>query len=1252
MSNKVLTIELNAETSKLEAKLSAIPKKIEEQVSISKEIAKLEDARLTALKAQENLYTNISNAAKGVERVNGTVLNAFKHSLVGVNKEYTNLKNTITEIEQKIQTLNFAKNLGAGKVSSDNRGYTQNASGTVTEKRQAEAQQAKAFTSSRQAEIIQKEFNLVEAKMAEYSARRKQSQQDLESSMTAIMQRNATSRKQIIQNEIDFAEAARKRELAALRNDIISRSQPKQVSSINAVAQKQVNSELEKTKNHLQAVEKSHKNIILHVGEIISIYHVYNTAIQLTKQALLSIPQAGIQAQATKASIFGIFGSEEGIKNLQNLQVIAQNAGQNIKILEETYRRFAPSAILAGANQEEVNKSFKDFAEVGTILHLPEEKLNSLFLALDQMYAKGTVQSEEIKKQLGNVLPGAVEIGAKAMGKSPAAFLEAMKKNEITAKEFVPKFAALYRQIFGGVDDSVFKNVQDMLFANLQRIQNNWELLARAVYNINETLMNNVAKTIRDGLATVKENLVGISQAVEIIGGLIVARLGLASLEAAANIGLLVSKLASFTTILTGLSPAMLATVSASIALYTHINDLSLAYDKATGFTITYKDQTVSLTSYLSAVGNSVLDSTAQAYNGIADALQRLTSIDVKSLWENILPNKTDIADFLGYVNVIKNSIPSANGMRLAIPKSDDEAFADAREKFLKSLDAKQQKLFDEAGKNDAAKYAESFAGKSATAVSDAIAAGKLKTVEEITNALAKVDYVAKPNLPTVIEEPKIDKSKVAAQKAAQKDALMAQYQEISTNMEKIRGAIKEKLDETDLDFQNNLLSLREYYSKKQELLQQDAEAQFQALEDQKALALDKKDYSKAQEYETKLQKALNTENHKSAIILKEQEKAYKELTTTLSDVNSEYSAMIGKSGSKDVIDFDNQKRQTIEKLMAEYKDMQQPEEKRFAAADGLKQIASLRNYTAVVGEAKEALVIYGQAKDDLALKEERIQNSLRSGAITELQALFQTEEARKQAITTMEQEIEVQEKLLNGQPENSSAVRAIKRLRVELEGLKADSNLFADKFQNIFTQNLSNSFSSFASGAMTAKEAFNSFAQGVIKNIADIVAQEASSAIIKALVGGLKGAFGSSGEENSAGFASLISGAFSGAANGAATTGLSSVSGTILSIPTLFPSAKVIPFASGGVLAGEAGKEAVLPLKRGRNGKLGVESNGGTAQQSITNINVSVERSSGSDDTAYAEKIATAIAKRVAKEEIANAARPGNINNRVTKFG
>lgn len=60
---------------------------------------------------------------------------------------------------------------------------------------------------------------------------------------------------------------------------------------------------------------------------------------------------------------------------------------------------------------------------------------------------------------------------------------------------------------------------------------------------------------------------------------------------------------------------------------------------------------------------------------------------------------------------------------------------------------------------------------------------------------------------------------------------------------------------------------------------------------------------------------------------------------------------------------------------------------------------------------------------------------------------------------------------------------------------------------------------------------------------------------------------------------------------------GIGAFSGSVVSSPTLFP------FARGVGLMGEAGPEAILPLKRGSDGKLGVSAGGGRVPNVVFNV-------------------------------------------------
>ncbi len=80
---------------------------------------------------------------------------------------------------------------------------------------------------------------------------------------------------------------------------------------------------------------------------------------------------------------------------------------------------------------------------------------------------------------------------------------------------------------------------------------------------------------------------------------------------------------------------------------------------------------------------------------------------------------------------------------------------------------------------------------------------------------------------------------------------------------------------------------------------------------------------------------------------------------------------------------------------------------------------------------------------------------------------------------------------------------------------------------------------------------------------------------------------------------------------------------------------------ANGMGLMGEAGPEGILPLRRSRSGRLGVEASGGGA----TTVNVSVDASGSSvqGDGAQAAQLGKAIGFAV-QTEILKQKRPGGL--------
>ena len=75
--------------------------------------------------------------------------------------------------------------------------------------------------------------------------------------------------------------------------------------------------------------------------------------------------------------------------------------------------------------------------------------------------------------------------------------------------------------------------------------------------------------------------------------------------------------------------------------------------------------------------------------------------------------------------------------------------------------------------------------------------------------------------------------------------------------------------------------------------------------------------------------------------------------------------------------------------------------------------------------------------------------------------------------------------------------------------------------------------------------------------------------------------------------------------------------------------------------LMGEAGAEAILPLRRGSNGRLGVESNGGGS--TVINVSVDASGSNVQGNTQQANAFGTALATAI-QTELIKQKRPGGL--------
>lgn len=138
----------------------------------------------------------------------------------------------------------------------------------------------------------------------------------------------------------------------------------------------------------------------------------------------------------------------------------------------------------------------------------------------------------------------------------------------------------------------------------------------------------------------------------------------------------------------------------------------------------------------------------------------------------------------------------------------------------------------------------------------------------------------------------------------------------------------------------------------------------------------------------------------------------------------------------------------------------------------------------------------------------------------------------------------------------------------------------------------ISTGLSDLVSGSKSAKDAFSDMADGIVKAIQKMIIQ---MMIVQPLMKGLQGIMG--GIVGPGAPLNILPNALGGVFP-ANDNGISRYSNQIVSHPTIFP------FARGVGLMGEAGPEAIMPLKRAPDGSLGVAAHGG-GNQPVVQVNV-----------------------------------------------
>ena len=152
-------------------------------------------------------------------------------------------------------------------------------------------------------------------------------------------------------------------------------------------------------------------------------------------------------------------------ENQRFLLDMAKKYGLEINALTGNYAKFTAAASISGMTTLEQRKIFESMSRAVTAFGMSAEDSNGVFLALSQMMSKGKISSEELRLQMGERIPIALQAMARAAGTSVAGLDELMKKGKLMSADVLPKFAKALDEMIPNVDT-------DNLETSLNRLKN------------------------------------------------------------------------------------------------------------------------------------------------------------------------------------------------------------------------------------------------------------------------------------------------------------------------------------------------------------------------------------------------------------------------------------------------------------------------------------------------------------------------------------------------------------------------------------------------------------------------------------------------------------------------------------------------------------------------------------------------------------------------------------------------------------
>jgi len=171
-------------------------------------------------------------------------------------------------------------------------------------------------------------------------------------------------------------------------------------------------------------------------------------SINVIGQFIASTSKISMRMEALDTQL-NSFSGDEYVRNMGLINEITTKFNSPIKQATEGWTKFSTAATLAGLGPEATRTAFKGLSMANRVFQLDAMRSGLVQNALTQMLSKGKVSAEELRQQLGEHLPGAFALAAKAMNMTLPQLNKALEDGALNSVEFVTRFGQLMVDEYG-----------------------------------------------------------------------------------------------------------------------------------------------------------------------------------------------------------------------------------------------------------------------------------------------------------------------------------------------------------------------------------------------------------------------------------------------------------------------------------------------------------------------------------------------------------------------------------------------------------------------------------------------------------------------------------------------------------------------------------------------------------------------------------------------------------------------------------